>query len=219
MVVKKSKVSKPVKKESHRKSRELEWVLGVMAGLIILVLLLSSFYHGLNTVKYNGMTFQKVKVGELVFYYYDYSFKDMEGQQYHYNLYLRNNPKENNVSLSGEIILPGDMDIYLSVNSSGLNMCEDSNIALGTLSNFLTSNLLTIKAAKPDFLEAKQTNFTFANCKSEPGNVVILVQEGNETRISKEGNCHIIDVANCEVMKAVEKFEVQSIADAKSRGQ
>jgi hypothetical protein len=218
MVVKKSKITKP-KKAENKKSRELEWVLGVMAGLIILVLLLSSFYHSLNTVKYNGMTFQKVKVGELVFYYYNYMFKDMEGQQYRYNLYLRTNPKENNVSLSGEIILPGDADIYLSVNSTGLNLCEDGNLALGSLSNFLSSNLLSIKAAKPDFNEAKETNFTFANCKSKPGNVVILVQEGNETKITKEGNCHIIDVANCEIMKAVEKFEVQSIADAKARGQ
>lgn len=218
MAVRKSKTTKTPKVEK-RKSRELEWVLGVMAGLIILILLLSSFYHGLNTLKYKGMTFQKVKVGELTFYYYDYSFKDASGQKYHYNLYLRNNPKENSVPLSGEIVLPGDSAIYLSVNSTGLNMCEDSNIALGTLSNFLTSNLLTVKAAKPDFNEAKQTNFTFANCQSQSANVVILVQEGNETKIEKDGNCHIISVSNCEIMKAVEKFEVQSIADAKARGQ
>jgi len=217
MAAKKTKTIKPVKKETRR-GREVEWVVGVMAGLIILVILLASFYHGLNTVKYNGLTFQKVKVGDLVFYYYNYMFQDATGQQYRYNMYLRTNPKDNSVPLSGEIILPGDNYIYLSINSTGLNTCEESNLAMGSLSSFLTSNLLSIKAAKPDFLEAKQSNFTFADCKSHPGNIVILVQAGNETKIEKQDNCHVMTIANCELMKAVEKFEVQTIVDAKARG-
>lgn len=221
MAVKKvaKKVQANKKSESEKKGgNELYWVLGIMAGLIVAVLVGSQVYHGMNTFKYQGLTFNKVRVGELNFFYYNYMFKDLEGQQYRYNLYLRHDPRTNNVSINGgEVVLTKDLFVYISVNSTGLDKCEDSGIALGGLTNFISSNLIPVRAAKPDEKEANATNFRYVNCQTNPDNVVILVQQGNETSINKVGNCQIMTIGNCEIMKAVEKFEVQAIVDAKAR--
>lgn len=211
------KESKAVK---NKHGKELKWILGIMAGIIVLLIIGSQVYTGVNNFKHEGLSFKKIRMGEINFYYYDYYFKDGEGQQYHYNMYLRNDPRANSVPVNGDIVLAGDAFTYVSINSTGLNECSDSNIALGSLTNFLSSNLLSVRAAKPDSVDANATNFRYVNCQTNPNDVVILFQQGaNETRIDKTGNCHVVNVANCEIMKAVEKFEVQSILDAKARGQ
>jgi len=43
----------------------------------------------------------------------------------------------------------------------------------------------------------------------------LLLRTGEETRINRNGLCYYIDVADCEILPAIEKFIVQSIIDAK----
>ena len=61
---------------------------------------------------------------------------------------------------------------------------------------------------------AKQNNLTFEDCKST-NNMVVLLEQGNETRIDRYNNCYVLSAANCDdMLNVVEKFEVQSVADA-----
>jgi len=47
--------------------------------------------------------------------------------------------------------------------------------------------------------------------------MTVMVAAGDETKIEKSGNCYDIRVANCEILQALEKFEVQALVDAKNR--
>lgn len=211
----KKKKNTPAKKDKKTK-KELYWILGVMAGLIVIFLISSFAFNALATFEYNGLTFTKEKFGEIPVYHYYYFFNDPKGKLYQYNLYLRKDPRKNTVPITGNIILPDKKFIYISINTTGLEQCPDSVIATSALTGFLTNNQFTVKGATPIKELAEELKVQHATCENLPNNVVILIQEGNETKIEKENMCHTISVANCEILDAVEKFQVQAILDAKS---
>jgi hypothetical protein len=130
---------------------------------------------------------------------------------------LRNDPRENDVPVEGKIEFQKGKIVYLSVNGTGLTECPMSNMAVAGLSSFLTNNLLQVKGATPDEVEAGKTGLRYVPCSAFPDNPKILIQRGDETKIKRAGNsCYVISINNCEVLEATEKFQVQAILDAKN---
>ncbi len=200
--------------------QEIYWILGAMAGLILLILIISSLMHSSNTFTYQTLKFTKTKYGELPVYLYNYNFKDPRvnpPKEYSFNLLIRKDPRENNVPVNGTIeFSAAGSTVYVGINDT-LTKCKNASRDLASLSSFLTINLFTIKGGLVDAEEAKKNNLTYVSCDKYPNNEVILVQQGSETRIDREDNCYTISIANCESMEAIEKFEIQSILDAKKR--
>jgi len=226
MVTKKKEIKKDAKSEKaetevkkselgKEKEVELKWILGMMIGLIVLLLGVYFIMSELNKVEYKGLVFAKERFGEIPVYRYSYFFNDNEGQLIKYNLFLRNDPRTNTVPVEGEIALGGN--IYVSINATGLNECKESSIALASLAAFIINNQLTLVAGTPDLEESRATNVSHITCEIYQNNPVILIQSGEETKITRENNCYKIDVANCDINPAIEKFEVQTILDAKKR--
>jgi len=214
-MAKKKKKENPIKKD-FKKNKELYWVLGTML-LVILVFFASyNFFKGLNEFEYKGLKFVKERYSEVDFYHYWYYF-EKGTTSYRYNLYLKNDPRENDVPIEGNIIFKERSTTYISVNDTGLTECGgDGVVAVAALSDFLSGNFIKLEAAHPDNTVASQNNITYANCDTHMQDKVILIQVGDETKIENpKDNCHVISVANCEIIKAVEKFEVQAILDAK----
>ena len=91
-------------------------------------------------------------------------------------------------------------------------------MAVASLAGFLVNNKINVKGASPNEEEALRDNVRYATCSTHPDEVVILIRAGNETKVEKQGNnnCHVITVADCQVLEAVESFEVQSILDART---
>ena len=213
-MAKKSK-NKIEKKEEKSSNKELYWVFGLMAVLILVFVVSYDIFSSYRQFEYEGLTFTREKFGKIPVYRYSYFFEN-DGRDYKYNLYLRNDPRQITVPLTGKIVYKEGKFTYLSINNTGLAECPNSPIAVAGLSNFLSGNFLTIKVGTPDEDEAEEKSIRHATCETIPDRVVILIQKGNETKIEKEGeSCHIINVANCEILEALEKFEVQSIIDAK----
>ncbi len=188
-------------------------------GLVVLVVLFIGLYYvfqGLGTVKYQGLTFTKEKFGTIVVYSYNYLVKTPDGKIMQRILYLRNDPRYNNVSITGRIDYPAGKKVYISINGTGLTECEDSMISVASLSGFLANNNLVVKAGTPDRKEAERNNQSYVSCANYPDSDVISIKAANETKISKAGNyCYNIEVSDCRILAAVEKFIVQSIIDAK----
>ncbi len=201
--------------------KEIYVILWVMAGLFALLFIGVAFFRSINSFEYEGLTFTKERFGEIpVFHYYYYINNPITGKAVaKYNLYLRNDPRENNVPIEGEIkFLTPERYTYISINGTGLTECPQSSLAIGNLAAFLTNNQLSVKgaSAEPDVAERDKT--LYINCDNTKDRVVILFQSGNETKIEKEGDmCHIVTVSNCEILKAVEKFELQSLLDARKQ--
>ncbi|MEM4271673.1 MAG: hypothetical protein QXD13_01115, partial [Candidatus Pacearchaeota archaeon] len=170
---------------------------------------------------YGGMTFTKGTFGSVILYRTSYNVVSADGRAARYELYLRTNPKENNVPVEGKIFYPAGRTVYTAVNESGLN-CELTLVAISELGQFLAGNLLKTKAGTLDYERAISENITYVSCEKYPENTVIIIKAGNETKItnketnvSGKENCYTISVANCEIVPAVEKFIVQSLVDSR----
>jgi hypothetical protein len=57
-------------------------------------------------------------------------------------------------------------------------------------------------------------NMTYATCETNPDNTVIVIENGEETRIDQlSNNCYHISSKDCDILKALEKFELQVLED------
>jgi len=221
--LKEKETEKEVEAESptlaKKYNKEIYLVLGAMA---LLVLIFFAFYYvfgSLNKIDYRGLTFTKEKFGEIpVFHHYYYITPDVL-----YNLYLRNDPRNNKVPITGAVVDRGiefmqKSTIYLTIAPDGIVGCPYGSVGVATLASFLVDNQFTVKGASSDKEQAELNNLTYATCKTDPMNKVIMIQGGNETIIEhRTPNCYVITVANCEILPAVEKFEVQAVLDAQAR--
>ena len=239
-ITKKENISSQKK---QKKDNQLYWVFGAMAGLIILFLLAYSFFQSLNKFEYKGMSFTKTKFGEIPMYYY-YFFTNTPtttgkviSEPKMINLYLRNDPRENNIPIDGEIELLQGKFIYVGINATELKQCGYTSVALANFKSFFMANGFTVKGGVPDETEAERDNLEYVTCEKYPNNPVIIIQSGDETKIQRKKsgikniirsesgireeiektNCYIMTVNNCEILQATEKFTVQSILDAKAR--
>lgn len=224
--MKEKEKSEPVKKEENisKKDKQVHRIIFTMVAVIGVFIVFYFIFNSLQAFKYNGLSFTKEKFGEIPVFHHYYNF-DIEGKLIKYNLYLRNDPRTNNVPITGEAIDEGiefrrDNTVYVSVSPKGLDECEYSRVGISNLALFLADNQLNVKGASPNEDLAKESNIVYATCDTHSNDVVILIRSGEETEIIHEkNNCYIIQIANCQVLEAIEKFQVQSILDARERRQ
>jgi len=173
------------------------------------------------------LSFAKEKFGEIpVYHYYYYTHPSaitasaVQGGPTLINLLFRIDPRENNVTVEGEIDLPPkNKFVYISINDTGINECEYIQVALANLVSFLGANGFDVKGAVPDEKIAEEIKSRYITCDTNPDNGVILIQQGEKTKITRENNCYIMDIASCQVLDATEKFQIQTILDAKARAE
>ncbi len=201
------------------RQRETIWVVGTMVVIIGALILTPIIVRMLTTFDYEGLTFTQEKFGTIPVYHYSYYFTDDIGQQYQYNLYLRNDPRTNDIPIDNEILFKERRTTYVTLNSSALAQCPTSLRDIASLAQFLSDNQIIIQAGNIDAELAKENNLTHITCKTHPNDSVIALFPGNETRISQEYGCHKVSYATCEeVLPALEKLMVEAILDAKRIG-
>lgn len=214
-----------VMKPKENTNKELYWVFGAMVGLVIIFLVSYSIFQGLKNINYQGLSFKKEMFGQIPLYHYYYigKVKTITGgviseQNKKVDLFLRNDPNENNITVDGEIIFPEDKSVYIGIGNEGISNCKYTVIGLATLSSFLSQNGISVKAGVADLEDAKANNLTHISCEKYPSSAVILIEKGEKTKITKsKGYCYTISVNNCETLPAMEKFIVQSLIDARGR--
>ena len=214
MEKKAQKTRKEKESAIDKKIKEL-WPLWAFIGTLVLMGVIFYFmFSSYGKISYEGMEFAMEKYGTLLVYHYSYMIKAPSGQIFEYNLYLRNNPKENNVPVYGKILYPANKIILIGVNGTGLTNCNNSIIAVAELSEFLTGNFISIKGGSVEQNQSISNNTTQISCEKYPENPVIIMQSGNETKVERTNeNCYVISAANCEILKATEKFIVQSLIE------
>jgi len=203
---------------NYKKNRELVWIVGFMILLLVALFATSSIVKSFNHFNYKTLSFTKEKFGEISVYHYYYYFSK-NGKQYQHNLYLRLDPRKNNIPISGETEFYEDTKVFIGINGTGLTGCGNASRDIGSLSSFFVNNLITIKAGTLNKWETNGTNMSYVDCSLYPNNPVIRLFAGNETKIYREekSNCYNIEISNCNTLAAIEKFEVQSVLDAKTR--
>ncbi|MSS74698.1 hypothetical protein EXS73_00580 [Candidatus Pacearchaeota archaeon] len=193
------------------------WLLVLVFGAFVFQYTLVA----MTTYTYKGLTFTIEQEGDLRLHHHAY-FIDPTTR---YNLYLREDPRENEVPVTGRIIYDSRR-VYLSVNTSELNTCSDSAVGVGTLTSFLGLNGLKVKSASPDPLKAAEFNVTHADCTTNQEEevtllqaMVIILQAGEESSVERiQDRCFVLTVQNCSVIPVIEKFMVESVAQRRALG-
>ncbi len=205
-----------LKRSEKRIEREILKLLIFMAAIVVIFIIVNIAFRSLNEFNYQGLHFKKEKAGNLEVYHYYYFFKDATGKTIQYNLFLRNDPRENLIPIDGSAILFNRHPLYITVKTAGLIDCSDNVLAIGDLARFLGENGIKVKSGNMDFVEAATASQEYVTCENKPDNDVIQVVYGNETRIDVSGDCATITIGpKCDMLPAVEKFKIQSIIDKK----
>lgn len=222
------KKSKSTKEESKdRKARNIFYLIGGMiVGLFIVYVVASAFFSNVsnwfgsfNTFQYGPLTFSKDTQQGTELYHSAYLFTGQDGRKYRYNFYLINDPRKNNVPVEGDLVFGGEKEIYFSLNTSQMLNCSGILRDVSLIPTFFLNNIFEVEHGFSDFEEAKAGNLTYLTCESKPNNKVISIEPGPKTKIVREGNCYRVQVANCELLDAAEKFQVQAVIDTvKNRG-
>tara|TARA_Y100000310_G_C20686383_1_gene819280 strand:+ start:3104 stop:3754 length:651 start_codon:yes stop_codon:yes gene_type:complete len=204
-------------KKSKKDKKQLYWIIGAVIVLVAVFYMSSAFFKNLSQVEYEGLVFAKEKFGEIPVFHYYYYFNGNDGDVIKYNLYLRNDPTKNTVPITGSAIFEKGEIVYLSIDDTDLQQCEYASVGISSLAQFLSGNLLELRSAVQDEQVAQENNLRHVTCETNPYNKVILFQSGPETRVDRDGLCHTISINNCEVLEAIEKYQVQSVVEARNR--
>ncbi len=206
--------------KGEKKERKIEKeIIGVLIFLGVLIgvfVIASSYFKSLNYFEYEGLTFSKEQVGNIKVFHHNYYLK-IAGKLINYNFYIRTDPRYNNVSIEGDkskLLAPGAV-AYVAINSEGLQSCKSGPLAIGGLSGFLADNQMKVMGGNLNFWDVPVKKNEWVTCENKPGNRVIEIFEGNETKITIEENCYRVSVSNCEILEATEKLQVQSIVDVR----
>lgn len=210
-------MAKRLSKE-RKLEHELLWVIGFLVAIVVIFLIASAYFRGLHTFKYQGLTFTEEKFGQLPVYHYSYFFKNNKNNLVKYNLYLQKDPRENNVTVSGDPILFNKAQVFVTVDPRGLETCPKSFAAVFDISRFLTENDLYVRNTVMDYGNAVLLNQTYVTCATRPQSDVIEVFKSNQstTEIVSNGNCHKVIIGDeCNIFDAIEKLKLQAVIDAR----
>jgi hypothetical protein len=85
---------------------------------------------------------------------------------------------------------------------------------LAGLSGFLSNNEYLIKSASWDAVEAEENKVPFIGCQNRPDHTVIKVEKSDVSEIIIDNNCYTIKTTCDDIVKATEKFQVQTVLSA-----
>ncbi len=211
------------KKEFARsRKRELYWIFGAILALIAVFFASYYIFGSLNKFQYNELTFTRESFGDIPIFHHYYYF-NYNGETYKYNLFLRNDPRKNIIPITGKAVDEGiefttGNNVYVSIDPTDLVGCEYGSVGISQLSSFLADNQLKVKGASPIKEIADELNVSYATCETHRADAVIIVKGDDETKVYyANNNCAIISIAQCQVLEAIEKFQVKAVLDARAR--
>lgn len=205
-------------KASNLKNKKIQisWMWWALVVFVVGFILFYVVFSKIGTFEYEGLAFDKQAYGkELTLYHHSY-FYTYNKQTYKNNVYLRFDPRENRIPVSDEILFIKGRTVYLGINNTNIINCSESQIAIGTISQFFANNQFDLKLGTPDINESKERKQPHIDCQKADDNTVIIIQNSDKTNIVKQrDSCYFINVNQCEIQPAVEKFIVNSLIDTR----
>lgn len=203
-------------KRSMRKSedKQLAWVVGIIVVVFVFTLVTYFWFEKVESFEFGGVDW----VFEEDANYYHGRFDALLGQGYVYNIYLRNDPRENNVPTEGVF---GEFKYGVVISTSPeFDLCRgDASRVMRDLGAFMREGFGAgpIESGSTNEDVANSSERRFATCDSINDRTVIIVKRGDNF-VARDGNnptCYVVSVGNCDDASAVEKFMLKVISDFK----
>ena len=198
------------KKQVKDENKLLKVILVGLGVIIVLFLIGAVIINSLTHFGYRGLNFNVIKEGELIFYNTAFPmYSDGNRHVADYNFYIRNNPKTlESIPFDGQMILANNMVINIT---NDFDNCEgdkqgDNVIAM--------ANLLKVG----DVFGIDMISDLNANCDPYGEYMFLKIMPGETTNIKQFGiSCYLIEVADCEILKGLERFMVEMFVEINER--
>jgi len=194
--------------------RQIKWAVYLMVAVVLVIVVLP--YIKMNYIDkfdYHGLEFQKTQLGDLIFYSSRFPVVIENQVVGTYSVNLRNDPRElEYIPLDTQdekiefTINNGKFgDAYITLNPF-MEICDNSGIAMATLSGFLKDSYLNVSSAVTDKAYAKKNDLTQRWCNNDPLDTVFVVTDGNKTAITEiQTGCYEMSFKDCEILEVTEK--------------
>ncbi|RMD67660.1 hypothetical protein D6817_00905 [Candidatus Pacearchaeota archaeon] len=216
---KQGKQRKPRTSKKERMNKQALWFIAYLLSFLIVFLLAYWYFTQPEKFEYRGFKFVEVKGQRVHFYKTFVPLLRSDGSINYFAVYFRIDPRENDVPFDklGEISFPRGKFVYITINGTGLEDCPLSQVSIASLSFLLKNAGLRVHGGLANEEQANATGIRYVTCENRPRNVVLVLQEANETRIVQTSqNCYVVNVNRCEIANALEKFEIEAMVDARN---
>lgn len=223
-------MAKKEKKEENKEKEKRKWnykriafALAILVIILVLAILgfvfktqLLNFWNKVqgNVFQYHGLTFVKGKQGSLTLYATQLAiYRPVQNETFFYTLYLRNDPRALEKTIEANVSSKLTRKVYVSFEAEPLQ-CNGSILAAYKLGEFLDAAAIYKKGAFANEEIAKNLsnnyeNYEIKNCSDAQGkwSVILFKQsDKNKSYIHQEGQCYILEVADCKMIETSERF-------------
>lgn len=188
--------SKPDKKQIFEENKILKVFLGIIFLIVVVIVSYLIFYNSSKAFTYEGIKYVVDTSGQSPLYDTVLPLKTTN-----YNVYLRNDPRTlaKTVPFNGTFYLKP----YMALNYSNDIHCS----GYGTVAVVNLMNLY-------DALGTKVVYDPNATCDPQQRYVDVNIRVANETSIQEIAPaCYNINVANCDVIPATERYMTETISE------
>jgi len=214
----KKKIKKEVvKKEDPNKQVEKQffWTVGIILAIVLAFVLVPVLYHQIfEKFEYAGVKFEKIKYGDLTFYHGKFPIIYQGNFSAVYNLFLRTDPRKNDIPLNTTLSLSKNVRVALNDN---VHLCEDMILGQSELGKFIPAfpfvKNLTTGLVNKTF--AQEIGVEHIDCsKATKDNTVLIIQlsETPSIQLGEKENCYILNVGDCKYLETVERYIVGAMA-------
>lgn len=194
---KKEESEKPSKEQIKNEGKMLGWVIGILGAIVLISIGVMFLMRSSQSFTLNGVPYTIIKQGQLTFYGTKIPQISANGQRIDYPIYIQNDPRtlEKTVPFNGSAyIRPG---VAITINDS-LVCSGNGAVSIVNLNNLYRNGLL---------ITLINDSNGSVPCDSQGRYVLVNIQPSNKTDIEQTGlTCYRINVANCQVLPAVERF-------------
>jgi hypothetical protein len=216
-MVRKKKFVKKVIKENPNKAveRQFFWLVGFIVLLILSFIFVPVIYHQIfEKFEYGGVKFEKIKTGQLVFYHGVFPIIYQGNFSAVYNVYFRNDPRNNNIPINTNLSLSKKVSISLN---DEVYLCEDMILGQSEIGKFISAFpfVKNISTGVANATTAKELNLTQITCKNATkDNTVIIIRKSEDSSIElgEKENCYLLNVGKCQYLETVERYIIGAMA-------
>ncbi|MEI7719397.1 MAG: hypothetical protein WCI72_06000 [archaeon] len=215
-MVRKKTVKKVVKENPNRAvEKQFFWLVGIIIVITLSFVFVPMLYHKIfEKFEYGGVNFEKVKTGKLVFYHGQFPVIYKGELSVVYNVYLRNDPRKNNIPITTNLSLSRKVSVSLN---NDVNLCKDMVLGQSEIGKFLPAFpfIKNISAGVVNGTTAKEMNLTQITCKNASADNTVIIIQNSETPSIDAGeteNCFLLNIGKCQYLPTVERYVVGVMA-------
>ena len=191
---------------TKKQKEQLVWFFAII-GLVFLVFLGTYFYvQGLKKFEYLGVQWLKEDSGKIKMYHARVPIVYKGQISAFYNVYLRNDPRENKLQVDKGVQLIFYPDVVISTRPNAAE-CTNAARLNGDLGAFLGAfpSIKNVTGAVHDKNVSIAWGLPYADCSMSENQTIIVIQKSlpgelsfGLSPVSKTGNCYILDIGECE---------------------